>query len=55
MKQIFDALVRKQQGQSFVGEAYWIDSDSGNDQGYGDLSNMTTTGNESPSTGTHSY
>ena len=50
LKQISDALVRKQQGQSFVGEAYWIDSDSGNDQGYGDLANMANTGDESPST-----
>ena len=42
--------MRKQQGQSFVGEAYLIDSDSGNDQGYGDLSNMANPENESPST-----
>ena len=34
MKQNSDALVRKQQGQSFVGEVYWIDSDSGNDQNW---------------------
>ena len=34
LKQNSDALVRKQQGQSFVGEVYWIDSDSGNDQSW---------------------
>ena len=33
-KHYSDALVRKQQGQSFVGEVYWIDSDSGNDQNW---------------------
>ena len=36
--------------ESFVGEAYWIDSDSDNDQGYGDLENMANTRDESPST-----
>ena len=34
LKHNSDALVRKQQGQSFVGEVYWIDSDSGNDQNW---------------------
>ena len=50
LKQNSDALVRKQQGQSFVGEVFWIDSDSGNDQEYGDLALMANTGDESPST-----
>ena len=42
--------MRKQQGQSFVGEAYWIDSFSGNDLEYEDLAFMANTGDESPST-----
>ena len=50
LKQNSDALVRKQQGQSFDGEVYWIDSDSGNDQEYGDLALMANTEDESPST-----
>ena len=32
LKHNSDALVRKQQGQSFVGEVYWVDSD--NDQNW---------------------
>ena len=50
LKQNSDALVRKQQGQSFVGEVFWIDSDSGNDQEYGDLAFISNTGDESSST-----
>ena len=50
LKQNSDALVRKQQGQSFDGEVYWIDSDSGNDQEYGDLALMAIAGDESPNT-----
>ena len=46
LKQNSDALVRKQQGQSFDSEVYWIDSDSGNDQEYGDLALMAITGDE---------
>ena len=34
LKHNSNALVRKQQGQSFVGEVFWIDSDSGNDQNW---------------------
>ena len=37
LKQNSDALVRKQQGQSFDGEVYWINSNSGNDQEHEDL------------------
>ena len=47
LKQNSDALVRKQQGQSFVGEVLWIDSDSDNDQEYEDLALMDNTGDES--------
>ena len=50
LKQNSDALVRKQQGQSFDGEVFWIDSVSGNDQEYGDLTIMANTRDESPST-----
>ena len=42
--------MRKQQEKSFFGEAYWIDSDSDNDQGYGNMENMANSGDESPST-----
>ena len=50
LKQNSDALVRKHQRQAFVGEAYWIDSDSCNDQENGDLEQMANTGDESPRT-----
>ena len=50
LKHNSDALVRKQQGQSFFGEVFWIDSVTENDQEHGDLALMTNTGDESPST-----